>query len=55
MARTFSKVVGVDYSNKFIATCDELKEAGHIVYSMTTEGLLSQKLVASVDSSIVSF
>ena len=55
LARAFSRVVGVDYSNNFIATCNDLKESGHQVYSMTSEGLLSQKLVAAVDNSIVRF
>ena len=53
LTKAFDEVIGVDYSKQFVAACDELKGAGHMVYSMTTEGLLGQKFIANVDTTLV--
>ena len=53
LCRDFQKVVGVDFSSNFIAACDELKNQGSMLYSMTTVGFLDQKLAAAVDPSLV--
>lgn len=54
MAREFDEVVGIDYSNAFIAKCQQLKITGMSDYTMKTEGDLGEKLTAKIDPSIVS-
>ena len=50
----FGSVIGVDFSENFIKTCDALKEVGNMTYTVTTEGSLDQMLVARIDPSLVS-
>ena len=53
LSREFKEVVGVDFSTNFISVCNELKDKGSLSYTMTTEGLLYDQLVAAVDQDIV--
>ena len=54
LARGFSEVVGLDYSQGFIAKCQELKMTGQTTYWLPTEASLREQKVACVDASIVS-
>ena len=47
-------MVGLDYSQAFIAKCQELKTVGQAGYFLTTEGLLGDEKTACIDASIVS-
>ena len=53
LAREFSEVVGLDYSQAFIAKCQELQKLGQAGYFLTTEGVLGQEKTACIDTSIV--
>ena len=54
LARGFNEVIGLDYSNAFIAKCQEMKMKGQAEYSMTVEGDLAENKTAVVDPEIVS-
>ena len=53
LAREFDEVVGMDYSQAFIAKCQEMKMTGQAKYSLTVEGCLTEEKVAVVDPTIV--
>jgi putative 4-mercaptohistidine N1-methyltranferase len=52
LARHCFKVIGLDYSTRFIRTCDVLRDWGEIAYERTDEGPLTTPLIARVDKSI---
>ena len=54
LARGFDEVIGLDYSNAFIAKCQELKMKGQAEYSMTVEGDLTENKTAVIHPEIVS-
>ena len=54
LAREFSEVVGLDYSQAFVAKCQELKMTGQTTYWLPTEANLREQKVAYVDAGIVS-
>ena len=54
LARVFDEVVGMDFSQAFIAKCQELKMTGVAKYDMTVEGALVENKTAVVDPDIVS-
>lgn len=54
LARGFSEVVGLDYSQVFIDKCQELKLSGQGSYWICTEGSLKEEKIAVIDPSIVS-
>lgn len=54
LARVFDEVVGMDFSQAFIAKCQELKMTGLAKYDMTVEGALVENKIAVVDPDIVS-
>ena len=54
LARGFSEVVGLDYSQVFIDKCQELKLSGQGSYWFCTEGSLKEEKIAVIDPSIVS-
>ena len=53
LAREYPEVVGIDYSQAFVAKCQELKRAGQADYWMCTEGDLGVHKTAYVDPAIV--
>ncbi len=53
LARGFSEVVGVDYSQSFIRKSQEMKKMGQASYWLTTEGDLGEMKTATVDTDIV--
>ena len=55
LAREFSEVVGMDFSQAFVAKCQELKMTGQASYRLTTEGHLSVRKLARMDPTIVSY
>ncbi len=46
LARVCEEVVGIDYSNSFIAAADEIRSRGSLAYSRRDEGDLHSSLVA---------
>lgn len=54
LARSFDEVVGIDFSNAFVARCNEMKHAGLSNYVLPDEGELGLNKVARVASDIVS-
>ena len=46
-------MVGLDYSQAFIAKCQELQKLGQAGYFLATEGVLGQEKTACIDTSIV--
>ncbi len=52
LARNFAEVVGVDYSNEFIAAANELRANGNRAYSRKNSGADFTALTATVDTSI---
>jgi putative 4-mercaptohistidine N1-methyltranferase len=52
LARHCFKVVGVDFSARFIRTCETLRDWGEIAYERIDEGPLTTPLVARVDKAI---
>ena len=54
LARGFNEVVGMDFSQAFIAKCQELKMTGLAKYDMTVEGALVENKTAVVDPDLVS-
>lgn len=54
LAREFDEVIGVDFSHAFVAKCQEMKITGQAKYSLTVEGDLVEKKVATIDPAIVS-
>ena len=54
LAREFEEVVGIDFSQSFIDTCNQLKEDGWMNYSVPEEGDISVSLTATVSATIVS-
>ena len=53
LAREYTEVMGIDYSQAFIAKCQELKMTGQVDYWLTTEGSLGHQKTARVDPAIV--
>lgn len=53
LARMFSEVIGIDYSQAFVDVCDQLKSDGKRRYAVTDEGDLQTDLTAVVPSIIV--
>ena len=54
LARVYDEVLGVDFSQAFIARCQELKMTGLANYSMPVEGELVENKTATIDRDIVS-
>ena len=52
LAKTFTEVVGIDYSKRFIETASELQRSGEFSYEFTVEGEIKQSAVARVNSEI---
>ncbi|ESO84473.1 hypothetical protein LOTGIDRAFT_236265 [Lottia gigantea] len=52
LARIFDDVVGLDYSQRFVDTCNQLKLDGLINYSIYDEGEITTDLTARVDKTI---
>jgi len=59
LARFSAKVIGIDFSQRFITTANQFKELGHLNYQRTDEGSLASPYFAAVhpeiDRSRVSF
>ena len=55
LARDFNEVVGIDYSNKFIQRCQELKMTGCSTYKLMTEGVLGEEKTATIHPDIVCY
>ena len=55
LARDYDEVLGMDFSQAFIARCQELKMTGLANYSMTVEGELMENKTATIDRDIVSY
>ena len=47
-------MIGIDYSQAFVDTCQHLKDQGSRVYFITDEGALTTSCAATVQPSIVS-
>ena len=54
LASHFGEVIGIDYSQQFVNTCNKLKELGRLDYEMLVEGKLTSKHVAVVPEGLVS-
>ena len=54
LARVFNEVLGMDFSQAFVAKCQELKMTGQAHYGMTVEGDLVENKTAIIDHDIVS-
>jgi putative 4-mercaptohistidine N1-methyltranferase len=52
LARICSKVLGLDYSQRFIEAANSLKSLGEIPYQRADEGLLFTNLIAKIPDSI---
>lgn len=52
LARSFSEVVGIDYSEEFIRVANVLKQEGHLTYRRRETGRHSSELLASVNADI---
>ncbi|XP_070576946.1 ubiquinone biosynthesis O-methyltransferase-like [Ptychodera flava] len=52
LARKFEQVVGVDYSQNFVAACNQIKEDGHMNYELVDQGHLTTQLKALVPADI---
>lgn len=52
LAREFFEVIGIDYSQAFVDTCQHLKDQGSRVYFITDEGALTTACSATVQPSI---
>lgn len=55
LARDYDEVLGMDFSQAFIARCQELKMTGLANYNMTIEGGLVENKTATIDRDIVSY
>ena len=53
LAKVFDEVLGMDFSQAFIAKCQELKMTGLAKYGMTVEGELVEEKTAIIDPDIV--
>ena len=53
LTKKFDEVVGIDYSQSFVNTCNFLKEEGSKPYKMLLEGDLYKDLTAVVDKNLV--
>ena len=53
LARHFQDVIGLDYSQNFVDTCEKLKKDGELPYFIQDEGDLATELVAKVPSDVV--
>ncbi len=54
LARGYSEVCGIDYSQAFLHKCQEMKMMGQSSYWLATEGDLGEEKTATVDTAIVS-
>ena len=54
LARVYDEVLGMDFSQAFIARCQELKMTGQANYGMVVEGELVENKTATIDRDIVS-
>ena len=54
LARVYDEVLGMDFSQAFIARCQELKMTGLANYSVAVEGELVENKTATIDRDIVS-
>ncbi|XP_072031067.1 uncharacterized protein [Amphiura filiformis] len=52
LAREFEQVVGIDYSQAFVDTCNLLREKRILDYSVVDEGDLQTSLTATIDPTI---
>ncbi len=52
LARFCGEVIGIDYSDRFIASADRLRVEGHIAYSYLDHGELTQEGIAKIDVAI---
>lgn len=52
LASQFEEVVGLDYSQNFVDTCDQLKKDGELPYCVQDEGDLVTDLVAKVPADV---
>jgi putative 4-mercaptohistidine N1-methyltranferase len=52
LTRKFEEVVGIDYSHSFVAACDTMKGQGQMAYEVITEGDLTMKCIANIDTTI---
>ena len=55
LARVYDEVLGMDFSQAFIARCQELKMTGLANYSMVVEGELVENKTVTIDRDIVSY
>ena len=52
LARHCGEVLGIDYSERFIATANRLREAGQLAYRFVDHGELTRESVAQIDPTI---
>mmetsp|Transcript_47601 Transcript_47601/g.126228 ORF Transcript_47601/g.126228 Transcript_47601/m.126228 type:complete len:278 (-) Transcript_47601:12-845(-) len=52
LARKFTEVVGIDFSNAFVKAASDMQTNGSMTYESTIEGLTKEQRVAKVDPSI---
>lgn len=52
MARTCEKVIGLDFSHRFIAAADLLKNVGKLDYTRLDEGNIKTRLIAEISKGI---
>lgn len=55
LAREYDEVIGIDYSEVFVSSCQALRSEGRLPYSLTVEGDLLENKTAIVDPAIVSY
>ena len=53
LARHFQEVIGLDYSQNFVDTCEKLKNDGELPYFIQDEGDLVTDLIARVPKDVV--
>lgn len=52
LARHCGEVLGIDYSERFVATADRLRDAGELAYRFVDHGELTREAVAQIDPAI---
>lgn len=52
LARHCEDVLGIDFSERFIRTCETLRDWGETTFERTDEGTLTTRLIAKVDREI---
>ena len=52
LAKTFQEVIGIDYSNQFIAAAMELQRLGELSYTFRIEGDITQSSIAKIEPTI---